>query len=143
MRVCYYHKEREMSFSRFDMDLSSQVLLHSCTLFPQSASKWGDIPVDRGLPRSIHITAESNLGDLSLLTQMPATLAQVPCWLRQDLAEKAYHSRTLNKTECRYCVTRRELLTVVSAIKHFKYYLGCLHYAVRTGCSALQWLIHT
>lgn len=35
-----------------------------------------------------------------------------------------YHSRAFNKAERRYCVTRRELLAVVCAIRHFKYYLG-------------------
>ena len=37
-----------------------------------------------------------------------------------------YYSRTFNKAERRYCVTRRELLALVSAIRHFKYYLGGL-----------------
>lgn len=53
----------------------------------------------------------------------------------------AYYSRTFNKAEKRYCVTRRELLAVVSAIRHFKYYLGGLHFTVRTDHSALQWLM--
>lgn len=52
----------------------------------------------------------------------------------------AYYSRTFTKTETRYCVTRRELLAVVSAIRHFRYYLGGLHFTVRTDHSALQWL---
>ncbi|CAI5693181.1 unnamed protein product [Oreochromis niloticus] len=51
----------------------------------------------------------------------------------------AYHSRAFNKAEPRYCVTRRELLAVVCAIRHFKYYLGGLHFTVRTDHAALQW----
>ena len=35
----------------------------------------------------------------------------------------AYFSRALSAQECRYCVTRRELLAVVKAIKHFHAYL--------------------
>ncbi|CAI5697370.1 unnamed protein product [Oreochromis niloticus] len=53
----------------------------------------------------------------------------------------AYHSRAFNKAERRYCVTRRELLAVVCAIRHFKYYLGGLHFTVRTDHAALQWLM--
>jgi len=33
----------------------------------------------------------------------------------------AYFSRAFNKAECRYCITRRELLAVVLSIRHFKY----------------------
>ena len=53
----------------------------------------------------------------------------------------AYYSRTFNRAERHYCVTRRELLAVVSAVRHFKYYLGGLHFTVRTDHSALQWLM--
>ena len=39
----------------------------------------------------------------------------------QDGCEKVigYYSRTLSKSERQYCVTRRELLAVVEAVKHF------------------------
>ncbi|KAJ8006814.1 hypothetical protein DPEC_G00111130 [Dallia pectoralis] len=53
----------------------------------------------------------------------------------------AYYSRTLDKAERHYCVTRRELLAVVAAVRHFKYYLGGLPFVVRTDHSALQWLL--
>ncbi|KAJ8352139.1 hypothetical protein SKAU_G00236150 [Synaphobranchus kaupii] len=53
----------------------------------------------------------------------------------------AYYSRTFNKAERCYCITRRELLAVVRAICHFKYYLCGLHFTVRTYHSALQWLM--
>ena len=67
-----------------------------------------------------------------------AVLAQVT---REGERVVAYYSRTFNKAERRYCVTRRELLAVVSAIRHFRYYLGGLHFTVRTDHSALQWLM--
>lgn len=35
----------------------------------------------------------------------------------------AYHSKSLSKTERQYCVTRRELLAVVTDIQHLHYYL--------------------
>ena len=38
-------------------------------------------------------------------------------------------------------MTRRELLAVVAAVRHFKYYLGGLPFVVRTDHSALQWLL--
>lgn len=53
----------------------------------------------------------------------------------------AYFSKTFNKAERRYCVTRRELLAIVRAINHFKYYLCGLPFTVRTDHSALQWLM--
>lgn len=53
----------------------------------------------------------------------------------------AYFSRTFNKAERRYCVTRRELLAIVRAISHFKYYLCGLPFTIRTDHAALQWLM--
>ncbi|XP_064856568.1 uncharacterized protein LOC135559697 [Oncorhynchus nerka] len=53
----------------------------------------------------------------------------------------AYFSKTFDKHERRYCVTRRELLAVVASVKHFKYYLSGLPFTVRTDHSALQWLM--
>ena len=38
----------------------------------------------------------------------------------------AYYSRTFNKAERRYCVTRHKLLA--RAVRHFKYYLCGLHF---------------
>ena len=35
----------------------------------------------------------------------------------------AYGSRTLTKTERKYCVTRKELLAVVHFVKHFRHFL--------------------
>ncbi|KAI4885571.1 hypothetical protein NFI96_007362, partial [Prochilodus magdalenae] len=53
----------------------------------------------------------------------------------------AYFSKTFNKAERRYCVTRRELLAIVRAVGHFKYYLCGLPFTVRTDHAALQWLM--
>lgn len=43
-----------------------------------------------------------------------------------------------SKTFVCYCVTRRELLAIVRAISHFRYYLCGLPFAVRTDHSALH-----
>ena len=52
----------------------------------------------------------------------------------------AYYSRTLKRPERRYCVTRRELLTVVAAVKEFHHYLYGRKFVIRTDHGALRWL---
>lgn len=53
----------------------------------------------------------------------------------------AYYSRTLNKPERNYCVTRKELLAVVSSVKHFHHYLFGKNFLIRTDHGALKWLM--
>lgn len=36
----------------------------------------------------------------------------------------AYTSRRLTKAERNYCVTRKELLTVVESVQHFRHYMA-------------------
>ena len=52
----------------------------------------------------------------------------------------AYKSRTLSKAEQKYNVTRKELLAVVTFVKHFRPYLLGQHFVPRTDHSALQWI---
>ena len=52
----------------------------------------------------------------------------------------AYASRTLNKAEHSYCVTRKELLTVVTFMKCFHQYLVGRNFTVQTDHGALVWL---
>ena len=58
-----------------------------------------------------------------------AVLSQI-----QDGKERviAYASRTLSKSEQRYCVTRKELLAVVFFVKHFRHYLYGRQFRIRT-----------
>ena len=67
-----------------------------------------------------------------------AVLSQV-----QDGVEKvvSYASRSLNKSERNYCVTRRELLAVVYFIKKHRHYLYGRDFEVRTDHAALKWLL--
>ena len=52
----------------------------------------------------------------------------------------AYYSRALSGPERNYCATRRELLAVVEAVRHFHPYLYGAEFTVRSDHSALQWL---
>jgi hypothetical protein len=52
-----------------------------------------------------------------------------------------YFSKTLSKAVRVYCVTRRELLTVVKTLKHFHKYLYGQQFHLRTDHSVLTWLL--
>ena len=52
----------------------------------------------------------------------------------------AYISRTLSKSERRYCATCRELLAVVVFTKQFRPYLLGRHFTIRTDHGSLTWL---
>ena len=52
----------------------------------------------------------------------------------------AYASQTLSKTERQYCVTRRELLAVVTFTQHFRPYLLGRQFTLRTDHGSLTWL---
>ena len=68
-----------------------------------------------------------------------AVLSQI-----QDGQEKvlAYASRGLGKPERRYCVTRRELLAVVTYIKYFRHYLYGNKFLLRTDHGSLRWIFN-
>lgn len=53
----------------------------------------------------------------------------------------AYFSRQLSRQERQYCATRRELLAIVQATKHFHHYLYGREITVRTDHAALKWLL--
>ena len=52
----------------------------------------------------------------------------------------AYYSKTPSAAEQNYCVTRKELLAVVKAIKHFRPYLYGQTFKLRTDHASLRWL---
>ena len=54
----------------------------------------------------------------------------------------SYYSRSLNKPERQYCVTRKELLAIVDSVKHFHHYLLGQKFTIRTDHGALRWLIN-
>ncbi len=77
-------------------------------------------------------TDASNSGIGSVLSQV------------QDGEEKviAYASRSLASTEKNYCTTRKELLSVVKFVKHFKPYLYGRKFLIRTDHASLRWLMN-
>ena len=52
----------------------------------------------------------------------------------------AFYSRSLTRPERNYCVTRKELLAMVDATRHFHHYLYGSHFVIRTDHAALKWL---
>ena len=52
----------------------------------------------------------------------------------------AFFSRSLTRPERNYCVTRKELLAIVEAARHFHHYLYGSHFMIRTDHAALKWL---
>uniref|UniRef100_A0A674P0I3 Gypsy retrotransposon integrase-like protein 1 n=1 Tax=Takifugu rubripes TaxID=31033 RepID=A0A674P0I3_TAKRU len=54
----------------------------------------------------------------------------------------AYYSRSLNRPERNYCVTRRELLAVVLGLRHFRPYLYGRRLLLRTNHASLTWLLN-
>ena len=54
----------------------------------------------------------------------------------------AYFSRSLKKSEQQYCVTRKELLALVTAVRHFHHYVYGRRFKVRRDHGALRWLMN-
>ena len=52
----------------------------------------------------------------------------------------AYMSKTMNKHVLQYCTTRKELLAVVTALKHFNCYILGQKVKLRTDNSAVSWI---
>lgn len=68
---------------------------------------------------------------------MGAVLSQI-----QEGEEKviAYASRTFNKAQRQYCTTKRELLAVVTFLRHFRHYLLGRKFLLRSDHAPLLWL---
>ena len=79
-------------------------------------------------------TDASNVGIGAMLSQIQwnEKAQQIECPV-------FYASCCLNKSQIRYCVTRKELLAVVFFVTKFKHYLLGRQFVVRTDHSALRW----
>ena len=75
-------------------------------------------------------TDASNVGIGAVLSQ------------EQDGIEKviAYGSKKLDQQQQRYCVTRRELLAVVTFVHEYRHYLLGKQFLIRTDHNSLRWL---
>jgi hypothetical protein len=81
--------------------------------------------------------------DKEFILDTDASATGIGAVLSQDDGREhviAYASRTLSKPERRYCVTRRELLAVVTFIHHFRPYLLGRKFSLRTDHSSITWL---
>jgi hypothetical protein len=76
-------------------------------------------------------TDSSNFGIGGVLSQV------------QDGQERVigYYTKTLNKVERNYCVTRRELLVIVRTLEQFHKFLYGQEFNLHTDHSALSWLM--
>ena len=54
----------------------------------------------------------------------------------------AYASKSLSKSERRYCVTRKELYALVFFVKYFRHYLYGKQFTIRTDHGSLRWLMN-
>lgn len=53
-----------------------------------------------------------------------------------------YYSKCFSRAERGYCVTRKEWLAAVLAVKHFHHYLYGRKFTIRTDHASLRWLIN-
>ena len=74
---------------------------------------------------------ETDASAVSILSQVQDGEERVIC----------YHSRTFTKAERNYCVTCRELLSIIDSVKHFRHYIYGSKYVVRTDHGSLAWLM--
>lgn len=82
-------------------------------------------------------TSEFILDTDASMSGIGAVLSQI-----QNGEEKviAYASRTLNKSQVRYCTTYKELLAVVTFIRQYRHFLWGRHFTIRTDHASLIWL---
>ena len=74
-------------------------------------------------------TEASDVGIGAVLSQLKEVNMEQPV---------GYYSRSLSKLERKYAVTRKEMLALVKAFRHFRCYLLGKKFKVRTDHSALQ-----
>ena len=89
------------------------------------------------------LACPSNDGDFVLDTDASNYVAGAVLSQIQNGEERvvSYFSKSFTKTERNYCVTRRELLAIIMAVKHFHPYLYGQKSKIRTDHGALTWLM--
>ena len=76
-------------------------------------------------------TDASNVGIGAVLSQVQEGVERVI----------SYSSKTLNRHQRNYCVTRREMLAVVFHVEYYQHYLHGKEFLLRTDHAALYWLL--
>ena len=119
------HKSQKFSWSQSQQD-SLDLLKSALVSSPVLA-----MPNDEG-----HFTLDTDASDFAI----GAVLSQT-----QDGQERviAYASKSLDRRQRNYCVTRKELYAVVYFLGYFKQYLLGRQFTVRTDHAALSWLRRT
>ena len=82
-------------------------------------------------------TLEFILDTDASLTVLGAVLSQVQTGEEKVIANA---SRTLHKSQVRYCTTYKELLAVVTFIRLYRHFLWGRYFKVRTDHASLKWL---
>jgi transposase InsO family protein len=84
--------------------------------------------------------------DAPYILDTDASLTGVGAVLSQEVDGKemvlGYYSESLSMEERNYCVTRRELLAVIKALRHFHCYVFRRRFTIRTDHSSLKWLLN-
>lgn len=52
-----------------------------------------------------------------------------------------YFSENLTKPEINYCITRKELLTIVKSAQHFHHYIYNRKFTLQTNHASLKWIL--
>ena len=92
-------------------------------------------PLDTG--QFIMDTDASDYGIGATLSQMQWN-EQKKCFEERPIS---FASKALTRTQRRYCVTRRELLAIVTFVNQFRHYLLGREFVIRTDHSALRWVM--
>ena len=77
-------------------------------------------------------------------TGIGATLSQMQFCEKTGREEErpiAHASKSMNKAQRQYCVTRKELLAVVYFVQYFRHYFLGRDFVIRTDHSALRWVM--
>ena len=146
--LCSYYRRFIRGFSTIAAPLNK--LLEKSTRFEWNETCQSAFVKLKSVLVSDHVMAYPDDHGLFILdtdasaTGIGAVLSQVQ-W--DDIAQQeverpiAFASRSLTRTQRRYCTTRRELLAVVSFVRHFRHFLLGRKFLIRTDHSSLRWIM--
>ncbi|GBN29399.1 Retrovirus-related Pol polyprotein from transposon 297 [Araneus ventricosus] len=84
--------------------------------------------------------------DKEFILDTDASTEEIGVVLSQKIGNEecviAYFNKSLGKPERNYCVTRKELLGIVTSIEQFHHYLYGQKFLLRTDHASLRWLLN-